>query len=375
MAGGGQSFYLRLGPGAKCHSRLPCHPVSHPTKIYILGAGCSICGGYPAADGVATALKDFARDHLKSATGADENLKRCVERTCALLNEHPVETIDALAKKLFLLEQLQFRDALTLIEEAKIAMNACFLSLEDEGARRAYPNYSNFFNELFRHGTSDLLEKRVEATPCRVLTYNYDRLFERTFLKWAEDKVSDKNAWEMIAFLNSGLNDNMEIKITPSRFSFLKLHGGIGQTHREKGGGLLYPHCWPKYGEQIPPEFIDENYYERPKHKGDRRTIIFPHEKRDAGTFFQKYDSVIWGKANEFCAHATEIHIIGYSIQDIDYFSFKSLIREAKHCTRIILRNRPEAKDSLVRKLDGIKEEFSAKWAIVFLAEDLFLPR
>ena len=73
-----------------------------------------------------------------------------------------------------------------------------------------------------------------------------------------------------------------------------------------------------------------------------------------------------------FCQEAEEIQIIGYSIQPIDYFSFKCMIREAKHCKRIVVRNRASERVRLMRTLEGLKEEFGAKWEIEFKAEDFF---
>ena len=67
--------------------------------------------------------------------------------------------------------------------------------------------------------------------------------------------------------------------------------------------------------------------------------------------------------------------IVGYSIQSIDYFWFKSLLREVKADARIVLRNRLTEKDKLLGKLEGIKDELKTKWTIDYMAEDFFGTR
>ncbi len=345
------------------------HPVNTPTKVYILGAGCSICGGYPAAKDVAAGLQKFAEQ--LSATEAPK-LKTCVEQTCALLTQHKVETIDALAKILGDNE----RDT---VKAAKIAMSAYFFSLEDESVHRAYPKYAAFFDELFRYGENPTpsLEDRIKATPCRVLTYNYDRLFERAFIKWAEreDPSIESIREGIIPFLNSGLGSPQKIKIVTGQFSFLKLHGGIGQSHRS--GDPNFDHLyWPPLDKPIPAELTNDNYYQRKGRESDEPTIIFPNEKRNpdepnGGALFKGYLE-IWKEARKFCTHATEIHIVGYSVQAIDYFWFKTLLKNTPSDARIIIRNRHTEKDRLERRLQGIKEEFRKEWKIEFIAEDFF---
>ena len=148
--------------------------MSKPTKVYILGAGCSVCGGYPVANQVTAKLLEFAREQL--AHKEAEQLRRCTVETCARMQELGVETIDQLAEHLN-------EENLDVIREAKLAMSAYFFSIEEAAVERAYANYEAFFEEMFQYGESHLLEDRAKATPCRVITYNYDRLFERTFIK------------------------------------------------------------------------------------------------------------------------------------------------------------------------------------------------
>jgi hypothetical protein len=38
--------------------------MTNPTEVYILGAGCSVCGGYPLASEVTANLLNFAQKRL-----------------------------------------------------------------------------------------------------------------------------------------------------------------------------------------------------------------------------------------------------------------------------------------------------------------------
>ena len=342
------------------------------TKVYILGAGWPVCGQYPLASQAANGLDTFSKASLKHDKAV--KLRGCAERTCELLSKHGRDTIDALAKVLGDANRVA-------IKEAKIAMSVFFFGLEDDAVKLANPSYAAFFDELFRYGEnpSPSLLERVEKTPCRVLTFNYDRLFERTFIEWAkrEEPGNEEIAQILNEFLNMGMGNGHDVEIKPNRFSLLKLHGGIGQFNRDGPRDLgntshLY---WPEFGQPIPP-FDDEQYYQRQGYKTNEPTIIFPHEKQDGDkSSFQGYDSKVWKQARDFCKLATEIQILGYSIQSIDYFWFKSLLREVKADARIVLRNRLTEKDKLLGKLEGIKDELKTKWTIDYMAEDFFGTR
>jgi hypothetical protein len=147
------------------------------TKVYILGAGCSVCGGYPMANKVTDQLSTFSKEVLTRENTTE--LRRCVDQTCSLLKECNVSTIDQLSKRLY-------PDNRKAILEAKIAMATLFLSIEERAVVEALPFYAEFFEELFHYGTSSNLEERAFASPCRVLSFNYDRLFEQTFIEWAK---------------------------------------------------------------------------------------------------------------------------------------------------------------------------------------------
>ena len=167
-----------------------------------MGAGCSVCGEYPMASQITAKLLDFANTRL--AHDEAKEIHRCTVQTCEWMMKLGVETIDQLAGRLNGSEP-------DLIRDAKIAMSIYFLSVEEAAVRRALKNYTAFFEELFRFGVSELLQERVRVTPCRVITYNYDRIFERTFIEWAKqvdcnnEDLSGSPDQFLQKYLNTGL--------------------------------------------------------------------------------------------------------------------------------------------------------------------------
>lgn len=344
----------------------------NPLKVYIMGAGCSVCGGYPVANQVREKMLDFGRTQLTHDKAKE--LRRCVDQTCAWMEHFNVDTIDKLAEKL-----IKPKDEV-VVREAKLAMSAYFFSIEDAGVELAHPNYKAFFDELFQYGASHHLEDRIKATPCRVITYNYDRLFERTFIKWAKDNEPEnddlvENPGSLVKkWLSMGIGSLERIAFPSDGFSFLKLHGGIGQFNRTHSHDRMKHLYWPKLGTKL-PEFNDEPYFQKNGRETDTPTIAFPSDKKRRNMFapedsFRAYMDIVEEQAKAFCREATEIQIIGYSVQSIDYFTFKALIAEAKKCRRVILRNRVREKDRLMQQLGDLKGELAAEWTVEFRARD-----
>jgi len=284
------------------------------------------------------------------------------------------DTIDQLAESLNGSEP-------EVILDAKLAMSIYFLAIEDAAVERALLNYTAFFEELFGFGNSEQLNERVKSTPCRVITYNYDRLFERAFIAWAKriepynKDMADGLDGFVTKYLNTGLGDLHKILFEQNRFSLLKLHGGVGQFSRTNDYGFKHIYR-PQFGSST-AEFIDENHYKPEGYSNDIPTLIFPADKNvknsnQNSSSFIEYMKAVENQALAFCNQAEEIQIIGYSVQPIDYFSFKTMIAAAKDCKRIIVRNRASEKSRLMSTLEVLKGEFAATWKIEFQAEDFF---
>lgn len=338
--------------------------MDNDTQVFILGAGCSLCGGYPLAKDVPAGLEEFSR----SLDTSSANIKRCVENTIQLMKKNEVSTIDQLA-------QFYSGSDRQILADAKIAMSAHFLSIEQTACDKAYESYSAFFEDLLTFGNERSIEAKLKNTPCRVLTFNYDRLFERTFLKWVKRYEPQNVSHEgrgLHQSLNNGMNDIVDVRVHTDRFAFLKLHGGIGQSHRDNDGGFRYPY-WPELDKDV-PEIRDDNYFSRKGYERDAPLIIFPaekpaqlHENEFKKWSFFRYSSSIWQAAQSICEQATEIRLLGYSIQFVDRLHFKEyLIKPAIKCQRITIENVPSSRREIERTLKTIRSELGASWQIEF---------
>jgi hypothetical protein len=69
---------------------------------------------------------------------------------------------------------------------------------------------------------------------------------------------------------------------------------------------------------------------------------------------------------------ASEIQIIGYSMQPIDWFWFKYLFKDAKSCRKIVVRNRKDCLGYLVEKMERLGAELGIQWKVEGREEDFF---
>jgi hypothetical protein len=108
-----------------------------------------------------------------------------------------------------------------------------------------------------------------------------------------------------------------------------------------------------------------------PTRPRDRPMLVFPTEKLDAqeGNSFGDYLAKVKKEAMTFLAQADEIHIVGYSIQSIDFFEFKQFINAAKSCKLIVVQNLESERMRLERILNNLRAEVKAGWKIEYRAE------
>ncbi len=341
--------------------------------VYILGAGCSACGQYPLAKYVPARMAEFAQ-----GLGDDAVLLRgCVERTVDLLGRHSVKTLDGLAEVLFNVDQ-------EALNEAKMATSAFFLYWEEHAVKLAYPSYRALFEELLGCGRSVSLKSKMANAPSRVVTYNYDRLFERSYIKWAKSLEPDYPdvAGDIHQLLGTGLGDIREVQLDSSKFCFVKLHGGAGQYYRDTDGGFRYPYR-PQLSDPI-PAMTDDFYHSHKGHERDTPLLMFPVEKagfqflskpESRRWSFPLYNDAIWKAASQLCEKASEIKIVGYSMQPTDRAHFKEyLIQPAKNCKKITIRNRASERVELEQVLLKMRSELGAIWEIEFDDRDFTVP-
>jgi hypothetical protein len=329
--------------------------------VYILGAGCSVQYRYPLARGFLDALKTYGgtlaqRPHC-------ERLKRCVAETVGLMERFNSPTIDRLVLQIeddlarqprgpfgspdpdyARLENL----AASQNRNAKFATAALFNELEDNARKSGLQGYRDFLNIIFEgdHGTNALM-----STPNRVLSFNYDRLFEFAFIDHFKLQVGMDCYGP--SWLNSGFDFSRRqpADIAPDRFTFLKLHGTAGMLAAEQYGKPRYGWNKSLNGADHP---IDDNSLWSTAQKSSQSPreqpeplIVFPSEKdraRENNTsfLFDHYIRPIWAAAMPLVASADKICVIGYSFDPNDRKAVLELLRSNRANCDIFVQN-PDA--------------------------------
>jgi hypothetical protein len=322
-------------------------------RVYILGAGCS-AGHYPLAKDFFHSLRDYeARLHERPNCA---RLCAAVATTAALLHKYQTPTIDRLALRLDdeLAEQKKHvhwseglrsaqleREADEKILTAKVATVAIFLEREEPAKRSGLPAYQEFLNLIFQNNRSpDVLK----SSPVRVLTFNYDRLFELAFMDYFRlDPTADHYGPHL---LNSGLDFLARRAVTaaPDKFAFLKLHGTAATWVDHRDGEPRYGHT----GLHGPIPTIDDKFLwpqgsAATAIRAPEPLIVFPHEKLRARSSttsfpFDKYIRTIWDQALDAMKKAREVWVIGYSFDPMDRTSILELLNTSP-ADRIIIQN------------------------------------
>src|SRR5262249_50633222 len=153
-----------------------CSAVSDERPLFILGAGCSVDSGYPAASNMLSALEGFAKLLTDDST---RQIRGCVERTTQLMTRLSVDTIDELAHRLSqgrADESNQRREAIKQrygrMAEAKLAVSALFLSLERAAVTRGLRSYHNLLHRLFPSASGRHYQDRL--TKCRANVFSFN---------------------------------------------------------------------------------------------------------------------------------------------------------------------------------------------------------
>ena len=332
-------------------------------KVFILGAGCSVDCDYPLANDFLKTLDTFSMsNHVVHPT--TERIRRSAMNTAELLRKESYQTIDELVEAIENgvfdgsgTHQQKRQIQQSRIYEAKVATAALFLTLEPHAKKTGLGRYSEFIKEILPVAE---WYTALRESDCRVLTFNYDRLFEMAFLK---RYAIDTGQFPLygVNVLNSGLNviNKEEIRIQEGRFCFLKLHGSVGMSARDEHG---MPHHYQENGDPTPANsFVlnDEQFFPTDGRRNPRNMpleplIVFPHEKRFVRSYdnrfpFRSYIKAVWQFAEATVARASEIWIIGYRLAGMDRASVLKLLASAVNCERIVIQN-PDA-DNLCNAL------------------------
>lgn len=329
------------------------------TTLIILGAGCSL-KRYPLAKDMVTHLKQFAENLGEEAP----RLRKLVLQTVDIFERlrakgTAAQTLDDLAR-LVHNGHLADNDVGTnqmrnhrLVEDAKLAVAALFLSKEADALADGLAGYRSLMNRIFSSGFGSDRRTVLKNTPYRVLTFNYDRLFELAFRQYFP--YDGTEAFYGPTVLNSGLFQVLpqQVQVDLSRFSFLKLHGSVGLYAFEESGGCHHVHQIPDTILQT--QITDDEFFVPAGHgihsnNPKPSLVVFPHEKDfltgypDNHFPFRFYIPEVWKAARHFAKQAKEIWFVGYSCPEPDFPAWSSLIATAENCEQIVIWN-PAADD------------------------------
>jgi hypothetical protein len=244
----------------------------------------------------------------------------------------------------------KFQQRVELIRNAKIATESLFLSLEPAARQTGIMGYQDLINKILP-GTDDWRVK-LKKTKCRVLTFNYDRLFEMAFLNLYGVNTGTDPLYGLTV-LNSGMAalEHSLTDFAPDRFCFLKLHGSIGSWWAQYWYGtpeFLHDCHGPAPGQTstVSDEFFSPFFTPPRGTIIPESLIVFPTEKMDSlsessirSFLYRQYIQKIWAQAKALIAEAGEIWVVGYSFAALDITEFTKLLRCATNCDRIVVQN------------------------------------
>jgi hypothetical protein len=345
------------------------------TTVYILGAGCSVSAGYPLARDFVSGLEMFG-----STLGEGcERLKRGIKETVDLMRRVNAETVDDLVSRIDKgavdeLGQPQWQQnsrRYYRILDAKIATTVFFLSKEEHARRTGLRNYHELIHSLFPKGTNWI--GALRNSRCRVLSFNYDRLFESAFC----DRFPEADRQYLLYgedVLNSGLSTALGDAITfaPNRFSFLKLHGSVGMRFGQRHDSVRYYAYLDGDVREKKVIISDHQFYgneknPNPDERDPEPLIVFPHEKHYtlAGqrevSLHSDYIQKVWRQAKALISEASRIFVIGYSFHPFDRDSFVDLLRHGRRCKELVIRNVPDEAQRICHMLKCEHDDFNLK--------------
>jgi hypothetical protein len=346
-------------------------------RVFILGAGCSYDGehGYPLANQFIQVLERYA----ETIEGRQDclRIKKAVDDTVALLKQAGSSswyagTIDQLIDLILKAkcdDQLRNLPSASsshvvglryeAVGKAKIATAACFLSLEKKARERQLAKYRQFIagKVLNEVGTSSYCLQRLRKSSARVLSFNYDRLFELAFFASFADESTSRYGPYTNEVLNSGLTAFGDLMvIDPDQFCFLKLHGSIGVRCADDAFGqrLINNDNIDSWSET---KVNDALYFRNVPSPIAEPLIAFPFEKdfiisgQQNAYAFREYIKQVWDHATLVLKDASEIWVIGYSFDPTDCAHLLSRIHQAHECERIVIQNHPAECDRIAALL------------------------
>ena len=205
-----------------------------PRRItYLLGAGAS-AEALPVTETLAKRLGKLIDNLTTSNKYVDEGLDQ--EKVAKLVNDlkwllsgaSSHASVDTFAKKVYL------RDGAASAEYRRVRIAlTCFFLLEQARPKGLDKRYDVFFAALLAKSSS--LQRPVLPNQIRVLSWNYDSQFEKSYAQFRGGEVTKDVIRELQSAPFNGLEPGDDRFIDMMEFSILRLNGIAGRRHEQPG--------------------------------------------------------------------------------------------------------------------------------------------
>ena len=243
---------------------------------------------------------------------------------------------------------------LDLLYNSRIVTDAYFLHLERQALNSTMRAFKDYWHEVVGNYSQNW-RGGFPDTPHRLVTFNYDRIAELSFVRHFPAIATNGMDLYGPHMLNTGFSGWRSGLTFEDGFCFLKLHGTVGvMPLGPNEAGYAFGDRFVHYAAGLAnenPAITDELYFEANGSDLPERKLIpliaFPVDKQHVESGgqeynFKEYIDVVGTKAREIFHQAERIEVIGYSFRAPDKKWLVSLLRDAPNAKKLIVN--PHAK-------------------------------
>src|SRR5947199_4267374 len=192
--------------------------------ITVLGAGASAGCGYPLADDFFARVKIFG----ESVAEKCPRLSRVIDYVVAKAKELDCLTPDDLALRMYQTKHGESRDeAISVLYYARVVTDAFFLQTERQVSPSIIRPFKDYWHEVLGNYSQNW-RAGFPKTKHRLVTFNYDRIAELSFVRHFPEIVSSGLDLYGPRMLNTGFSGWKSALEFSDGFCYLKLHGTVG---------------------------------------------------------------------------------------------------------------------------------------------------
>jgi hypothetical protein len=319
--------------------------------ITVLGAGASAQCGFPLADDFFPRVRAFGESLGENCL----RLKQVIDYVVTKAGELDCLTPDDLALRMYQTRRGENRDVtINVLYYARIVTDAFFLHIEKQAATSTMRAFKDYWHEVVGNYSQNW-GGGFPSTRHRLVTFNYDRIAELSFVRHFPEIASNGMDLYGPGMLNTGFSSWRNALQFGDGFCYLKLHGTVGvmplgRNEVAAAFGDRFVHYASGLGDQS-PEITDNLYFEPGGNGLPKRTltplVAFPVDKQHVESGgeeynFKDYIDAVGGKAREIFPQAARIEIIGYSFRAPDKKWLVSLLLTAPEARKLVIN--PQAK-------------------------------